>query len=355
MAGSAVVAVQRVRVVRALACDRPWRDVAEYGAPVRGNPAVRALVGLVLVGAVGCAPSVPVPPPATAPAPPAPLLSPLTGLPSEPGARVFAVKIDNTAEARPWDGVEFADVVYVEPVEGGLTRLLAVFASQLPGSVGPVRSARETDMGVLGAYGRPALVFSGAAPPVMDEIVAAPLVPAVPREFPAAFRRDDRRPAPVNVYVDLADLRGRVPEAGPVQDIGLRFGPAPDGGAPAPERTVRVGSTAVTVNWSAPDDAWTIATGEEIAVAGPDRRPVRADTVVVQRVGVVESSVRDSAGSASPIALTVGAGDAEVLRDGRSFPARWSRPAVGDPTRLTAPDGREVPLHPGRTWVLLVA
>jgi hypothetical protein len=82
---------------------------------------------------------------------------------------------------------------------------------------------------------------------------------------------------------------------------------------------------------------------------------VRADTVVVQRVGVVESSVRDSAGSASPIALTVGAGDAEVLRDGRSFPARWSRPAVGDPTRLTAPDGREVPLHPGRTWVLLVA
>ncbi|OLM00004.1 secreted protein [Pseudonocardia sp. Ae406_Ps2] len=322
---------------------------------MRAHPVVAALLGLVLTGAVGCAPSPAVPVPVTAPATPAPLLSPLTGLPSEPGARVFAVKIDNTAAARPWDGVEAADVVYVEPVEGGLTRLLAVFASQLPRSVGPVRSARETDIGVLGAYGRPALVFSGAAPPVMDRLRAAAVVPVVSRDLPEAFRRDDRRPAPLNVYVDLTALRGRVPQAGPVQDIGLRFGPAPDGGAPVPQRSVRVGATTVTVTWSAQDDTWTVATGDRTAVSGPDRRPVRADTVVVQRVAVAESSVRDSAGSVSPIALTVGAGEAEVLREGRSFPARWSRPAVADPLRLTTPDGREMPVRPGHTWVLLAA
>ncbi len=315
-----------------------------------------ALVGTVLVGAVGCAPqSSPVPRPAIAPTTPAPPPSPLTGLASEPGAQVFAVKIDNTAKARPWDGVESADIVYVEPVEGGLTRLLAVFASRLPRSVGPVRSARETDIGVLGVYGRPALVFSGAAPPVLDQLVAAPVVPTVPRDVPGAFRRDDRRPAPVNVFVDLAALRGSVPQAGPVRDIGLRFGPAPAGGTPVPERAVRVGSTTVTVTWSAQDDAWTVATGGETAVAGSDRQPVQADTVLVQRVGVGESVVRDSAGSVSPIAVTIGEGDAEVLRDGRSFPARWSRPAAAAPTRLTGPDGREMPLSPGRTWVLFAA
>ncbi|MET0189919.1 MAG: DUF3048 C-terminal domain-containing protein, partial [Pseudonocardia sediminis] len=210
-------------------------------------------------------------------------------------------------------------------------------------------------IGVLGAYGRPALVFSGAAPPVLDRILTAPVVPTVPRDVPGAFRRDDRRPAPVNVYVDLASLRGSVPQAGPARDIGLRFGPAPAGGAPVPGRTVQVGSTPVTVTWNGRDDAWTVATGGETAVFGPDRRPVQADTVLVQRVRVGESSIRDSAGSVSPIAITVGEGEAEVLRDGRSFPARWSRPAPAAPTRLTGPDGREVPLSPGRTWVLLTA
>lgn len=310
-----------------------------------------ALVALVLVGALGCAAS---PAPATAPkTTPAPPPSPLTGLPSDPGAAVFAVKIDNTAKARPWDGVESADIVYVEPVEGGLTRLLAVFASRLPTSVGPVRSARETDIGVLDAYGRPALVFSGAAPPVLDQIVTASVVPTVPRDVPGAFRRDDRRSAPVNVYVDLTALRRSVPQVGSARDIGLRFGPAPAGGAPVQERTVQVGSTSVTVTWSRQDDAWTVATGGETAVFGRDRRPVQADTVLVQRVRVGESSIRDSAGSVSPIAITVGEGQAEVLRDGRSFPARWSRPAPAAPTRLTGADGREVPLSPGRTWVLL--
>ena len=90
--------------------------------------------------------------------------SPLTGLPASSGAPVLAVKVDNSPAGRPWTGVEDADVVYVEPVEGGTTRLLAVFSSRLPASVGPVRSARESDVTVLGAYGRPALAFSGSAP-----------------------------------------------------------------------------------------------------------------------------------------------------------------------------------------------
>ena len=313
------------------------------------------LVGLVLLP-VGCgAGQVPVPqaPPSAVSTAPPPPLSPLTGLASGATAPVFAVKIDNTAKARPWDGVESADIVYVEPVEGGLTRLLAVFASVVPPSVGPVRSARDSDIGILGAYGRPALVYSGAAPPVVDAIVRAPLVSTVPRDVPGASRRDAGRAAPTNLYADLAALRTAVPQAAPARDIGLRFGPPPTGGAPAPERTVRIGSTSIGVTWSPESSAWSLASGGEPLVFGPSNAPMRADTVLVQRIRTVPSPIRDAAGSVSPVAVTVGEGAAEVLRDGRSFPARWSRPTGDAPTRLTGPDGRDVPLTPGRTWVLL--
>ena len=130
-------------------------------------------------------------------------VSPLTGLPASSGAPVLAVKVDNSPAGRPWTGVEDADVVYVEPVEGGTTRLLAVFSSRLPASVGPVRSARESDVTVLGAYGRPALAFSGSAPELAGTLAGAPLVavtPATaadgvpPRRRPARAGQPLRRP-----------------------------------------------------------------------------------------------------------------------------------------------------------------
>jgi hypothetical protein len=278
--------------------------------------------------------------------------SPLTGLPAG-DAPVFAVKVDNTAGGRPWDGVEFADVVYVEPVEGGLTRLLAVFASELPVSVGPVRSARETDVGVLGAYGLPARVYSGAAAPVVRAVTSASVVSTVPHDVPSAFRRDGGRPAPKNLYVDLQAVRDGVPQAEPARDIGFRFGPATAGGETTSARDVRIRAATVGVTWAPDDRAWTIAMDGSLAVYGPDRLPVRAETVVVQRVAFRRSAVRDSAGAVSPIAVTVGEGDVEVLRDGRSYPGRWSRASTTDPTRLTSPDGDELALAPGRVWVIL--
>ena len=88
---------------------------------------------------------------------PTPTVSPLMGGP------VLAVKIDNTPSARPRIGLNKADIVYVEPVEGGLTRLLAVFSSRMPPEVGPVRSARESDVDLLANYGRVALAYSGGS------------------------------------------------------------------------------------------------------------------------------------------------------------------------------------------------
>jgi len=64
----------------------------------------------------------------------------LNGLPGV-NEQILVVKIDDTRAAHPQIGLEYADVVYVEQVEGGLTRLAAVYSSQLPPLIGPVRSA----------------------------------------------------------------------------------------------------------------------------------------------------------------------------------------------------------------------
>lgn len=90
---------------------------------------------------------------------------------------VLAVKIDNASAARPQTGLESADVVYVEQVEGGLSRLMAVYATRLPESVGPVRSVREADLELLRQFDRPILAFSGAQGRLLPLIDRAPLEP----------------------------------------------------------------------------------------------------------------------------------------------------------------------------------
>ena len=69
-----------------------------------------------------------------------------------------------------------ADIVFEEPVEGGITRYAAVFQCQNAPLVGPVRSARNIDIGILGQFGTPLLVHVGGINPVLANIDASPLV-----------------------------------------------------------------------------------------------------------------------------------------------------------------------------------
>ncbi|GAA4801049.1 DUF3048 domain-containing protein [Actinomycetospora chlora] len=304
---------------------------------------VLAAVALALLVA-GCAPSG--------------RTSPLTGLTASADAPVLAVKVDNSPAGRPWTGVEDADVVYVEPVEGGTTRLLAVFSSRLPASVGPVRSARESDVTVLAAYGHPALAFSGSAPELAPTLAGAPLATVTPETAAGAFRRDPGRRAPSNLYADPSALLAAASSAGgatPPRDVGFRFGALPAGGDVVRERTVSFGSAEMGLSWDAVRGRWIVEPGgggPVVPATGGD--PVGAATVLVQRVTTRPSAIRDVAGAVSPYAVTVGDGDAEVLRDGRAFPARWSRPAPTDPTVVLGADGRPVPFAAGPLWVLLV-
>lgn len=271
--------------------------------------------------------------------------------PAPRGAPVLAVKIDNVADARPQTGVGSADVVYVEPVEGGLTRLVAIYAGRAPGVVGPVRSARRTDIQLLAQYGRPVLAYSGAAPELLASLHAADLVNAPPERARRAFHRNGARPAPHDLYVRPADLpRGaRAPATPP-----LTIGAAPGGGVPTSRQDVGYQAARYTFGWSPRAHRWLVSLDGRPLISTESGR-VAAATVVIQRVALTaRERIEDARGAVSPVAATVGHGRALVLRDGRKFTGTWSRPSLRAPTRFHTAAGLDLPLARGPVWVLLV-
>lgn len=263
----------------------------------------------------------------------------LTG---EPGAagRVLAVKIDNVAAARPATGLDDAAIVYAIEVEGGLSRLMAVYdaADGLPRTVGPVRSARETDIQLLAQYGRPALAFSGAQSRLLPVLRGSDDLAAVTGT--GDFFRDPGRRAPHNEYLHPADAAR---EGGEAEDIGLRFSAdAPAGGTAASTASARMPSARFSFTYSG---------GRYRVSMDGVRSPWTADNVVIQHVRVTESRYRSRTGYV-PFTHTVGHGTARVLRDGRAYDAVWDRPSASAGTAYTV-DGAQLPLHPGRTWIVL--
>ncbi|MGA0209457.1 MAG: DUF3048 domain-containing protein, partial [Candidatus Nanopelagicales bacterium] len=142
----------------------------------------------------------PVPTPRSTP-PPGPT-TPLSGLPQIDPAPVLVVKLDNTRNAQPHAGLDAADIVYIEEVEYGITRLAAVFATSVPDRIGPVRSARITDLDLLEQYGSPAFSFSGVQRKMWPLIDSSPLIDISPNKAASAYRRDSSRRAPYNYFLD---------------------------------------------------------------------------------------------------------------------------------------------------------
>jgi DUF3048 family protein len=277
-------------------------------------------------------------------------LSPFTGEETDEGPeQVLAIKIDNAGPARPQTGLDDADIVYVEQVEGGLSRLLAVYSSEQPDEVGPVRSGRESDLELLEQFGDPAFAYSGIQgrlQPLFDE---ASIFPVTPSQAPDAYERAADRPAPYNLFADPQALLDAAPDAGEAADIGFRFGEPPArGGTAAEQREVSFPAASVSFDWSADEEHWSVSLDGEATDAEPA-------TVVVQNVTVRESQFHDVNGVFSPFTETTGSGTATVLRDGRAYDAEWSRPDAGDGTEFTTPDGEPMRFDEGPVWVVLQA
>jgi Protein of unknown function (DUF3048) N-terminal domain/Protein of unknown function (DUF3048) C-terminal domain len=282
---------------------------------------------------------------------PAQLISPFTGEPVKTLGRVLAVKIDNIVDARPPDNLTSADIVYLLPVEGGLSRIFAVYSSHIPNVIGPVRSAREDDLELLRQFGTPGFAYSGATPHLLPFIARARVVNLYYLDDYSAYFRDDNRVAPHNLYAYGSVLRAELRGASRARDIGFRFGPAPPGGRPTTSFSVSYPEATFTFRWWARSHRWLVwmdGTQATDAAGGY----LGAATVIIQDTDVRTSRFREY-GVRPPYAESTGSGTAVVLRDGRAWRVRWSRPNPDSGTTYTLPSGARMTFAPGQEWVVL--
>ena len=280
--------------------------------------------------------------------------------------RPLAVKIGNgDSKDRPQAGLAAADIVYEVLVEAGFTRLLAVFHSEIPARIGPVRSARSSDFAILEDLAAPYLATSGANSTVLREMRAAAragtLIDVGAMRMGAPYSRDRSRPAPHNLYFSYESLGGGDPESlpgGPLDtppEVLFEYGSPNPPGLP--------GAAGVTV-------AYTTLFGGEVSHVWDDHLGgwVRiqdgtlhtTETAVgvgeIAPANVVVLSMPYSTSAAdrrSPQALSYGSGDALVLTSGSVHEASWERTEDRIGFRFQDTAGNPLSLSSGSTWLLL--
>ena len=328
------------------------------------------LSSLALLAACGGASAEPIakattPPPApastapavttTKPSPAAPKVSPLTGMAPLPTGNVVAMKIDNSPLARPFfRGLDEAALMYQELMEGGATRFLAVYAPATGNEVGPIRSVREGDIELLQQFGKVALGASGGNTGVLATLAQAEkngiLLDVSFDTVPGPYRKAEKRRDAFNFFTSPEKIDKTKPSGTKVKDIGLRFGPLPKGaGFPAPRASVRFSKLSlVSVQYDAASGRYAVFQD------GTRMKDYNPTNVIVQHVQIRNTKYVDVAGNATPYTDTVGKGPVAVLRDGRRLSGSWRRITPHTGTRYLDDKGRDLPLKPGATLVLLV-
>lgn len=277
-------------------------------------------------------------------------LSPLTGLPQEqpPNNPPFVVKIENTAAGQPQYGLNQADFVVEELVEGGLTRLAAVFYSQLPTKVGHVRSTRTTDIGLaLPVNGT--IVASGGDKRALDKIKAAKVRIFTYDAGAPGFSKDPSKSAPYHVLWDLKKLNETAPN-GEIPHKGyFQFGAGPTA-ADVDKKTTSVSVTfspATTTDWRYAGGKWTPTTNR--AASGQE---FKADTLVVIFAPVKDAGYNDAAGNPVPETVLEGSGRAVVFSGDSAVEATWRKSTRASTMILTSEkSGKPITIKPGRVFL----
>jgi hypothetical protein len=288
---------------------------------------------------------------------------PLTGLPAPggevPHRPVVAVKVENTPDAYPLAGLQNADVVYEEIVEGGITRFMALYQCQDAVRVGPVRSARTTDPKILVQFSEGSvLAYSGGQSAVVNAIGRSGLAGLDETTGGAAFWRDPERVAPHDLLVNTSKLRAKVAKRIAGEGAPRRVFPF-DAEAILPGKHVvsvtAAFSSSITAMWR-----WMPTAGrwqrryEDAPMTLDTGRAITATNVLIQQVEVTEGNLVDVLGYHSPEVTLTGSGKAWILRDGVLIKGRWSRPVMGAVTKFLTRSGEVIPLIPGNTWVELI-
>jgi hypothetical protein len=286
---------------------------------------------------------------------------PLTGTPAPSGAvpqrPALAVKVDNYPQARPQSGLDQADIVFEEPVEGAITRYVAVFQCQSAPSIGPIRSARNIDIGILGQLGSPLLVSVGGITPVLDNIEHSPITYFDLRTNGSVEENPPGRFAPYDTYSTSAALWGLDPtDTTPPAPL-FRYSSSPPPGVPAQTIAIPFSGTSNVVwnyNTTLKEFQRFYGTDSDLLADGTQNA---ATNVVVQFVDLTYGPwVENSEGGLEVQANLYqdASGNADVFRDGVEITGTWQRSALNEPTQFVSASGAPITLAPGRTWVELV-
>ncbi len=288
------------------------------------------------------------------------LTAPLTGAPAPSGVDLerpaIAVKIDNAPAARPQAGLNQADMVFEEMVEGGLSRLLAVFHSRDAEVVGPVRSARSTDIPILVTLNSPMFAWSGANQVFANQIRASAIIDVGVEAVPNAYERRNDRRAPSNLFTGTDRLRAVAPDLtntpNPLLQYRLPGEEAPSEARPITGVEVDYGANRAVHTWDPSAGGWV---REQNGSPHVDEEGVviTPTNVIVQFVRYVNTGLVDGAGNPVPEAQLVGSGDAWFLIDGRLIEGSWVKENLTVPTQYFDSDNRPVKFMPGSTWTLL--
>ena len=289
--------------------------------------------------------------------PPEPVRWPLTGLDvtgdeSPVDVRIVSVKIENSPSARPQTGLDHADIVYESLTEGGITRFNALFHSRTPADLGPVRSARMSDIQVVPQYSA-LFAHSGANQGVLAAIRSAGLEVVDHGSSPAAYRRVSFRAAPHNLYADVTRLReiGASRGYSATQELkGMDFSASVPAEAPAVTRLSISFSPANSVVWQYDESTSTYLRSNN-GQAHTDRESgeqYAARNVVVMWARTSATGPRGTL----EIALT-GSGRASVFRDGVRVDGEWQTDGSRPPT-FRDEGGSLIRLAPGNTWFQVV-
>lgn len=287
----------------------------------------------------------------------------LTGLDATDAAEAeldrpaLAIKIENSSAARPQENLDRADVVFEEYVESGISRLVAVFHSDYPGSVGPIRSMRPMDRFIMGSFGGP-LVFSGAQPRFIRLARDSGQLLLAQDVGSTGFYRTSGRAAPHNLHGYPSQFADQASSKdAPHQQWGFAY--------PAEAATAQLeGEPATRLDismsgYAQPDWKWDAGKGLWMRYEGTSPHVTTAGTQLsatnVVMLWVTVQYTSSVGGSSVPETMLDGrSGDGYVASGDKVIPIRWSKPGQYDDWVLTTPEGDPVLLMPGQTWFELV-
>src|ERR1700676_2984193 len=290
-------------------------------------------------------------------------ICPLTGAPAPGGAvparPALGIKIGNYPGDRPSSGLNQADVVFEEPVEGAITRLVAVFQCQGAALVGDIRSARQPDAGILSQLSHPLFVHAGGIYPVINLMQASPLIDKnlYSGGNGSAIIQQPGRVAPYSTFVNTATLWALQPsDTTPPAPIFSSSAALPPGSVTGSGASVHIPfSSSSDVTWQ-----WNAATGTYLRFYSgqPDKllngSQTATSNVVVMTVHTATGSwVENSEGGHEVDVTATGSGPLVVLRNGVAITGTWTRPTLTQPATLTSAAGVPITLQPGSSWVEL--